>query len=512
MSPRFALGLPHAPWAPGRKESFERLCESLHVGNHYGITGIRAASAERCFQDRAPNHIWSGKMWWWALDTDATHFVTVQDDIEVAPCFWEILRAMVEAKPEAVWGLHSPRGLTPTKHSVYASSDGLIGTAYCLPVRFLAGFMNWRAKIPEETLAGMASDGFGEDSLLGLWCYAQTIPILHPRPSFIRHQTQIASTYGNDRNPGRQPAYPLNFDDVASVEAMTKPEYWAVDPGRPERYYDTTHISMMRYAPGSPHESFLRGFDEVREQRAMRRLTAQGGEERKPRIKIATPRSDGWVTDLCARTIIDLTRWPEADWMPAAFYDYDVDVARAYVVRDFLKTDGTHLLWIDRKIGAKPELIGGMLRASLMGGHDYVAAPYARTMHEPGVIRWSVRQLDPAGDLPPPDEWGCSEVAGAGLGCTLVTRAMLEKMTLEYGFGAKLGGGREDIRFQNPRQDEAVDLFGRDRGLLGDDSKPSEDFAFGARWRALGGRVMLYRGRGAPAQHASMTVWGGHGT
>lgn len=491
MSPRFALGLPHAPWAPGRPESFALLDRAVSGYPRY----------VQVFAEREPNHVWSAKMWRWAAETDASHFVTIQDDIEVAPRFWEILTAMVEAHPEAVWGLHSPRGLTPTKSPIYASSDGLIGTGYCLPTRLLVGFLKWREAIPPETLERMAPvDGFGEDSLLGLWCYAQGIPILHPRPSFIRHQTGIASTYGNDGHSGRAPAYPLDFDDAASIEEMTHKEYWDDGVGIVERYYDTTHISWMRYRADCHRELFLLGFDEVREQRLRRRLTAQGGEEQKPRIKIATPRKDGWITDLCARTILDLGRWPEVEWLPCSFYDYDVDIARAYIVRDFLMGDGTHLFWIDAKVGFTPDLAGGMLRACLLGGHDYVAAPYARTMHEPGPIKWAIRTCTPNGELGTPDAFGCTEVSGVGLGCTLVTRRLLERMTEHYG---------PSMSFANPGQAPAVDLFSRDRGLLGDESKPSEDHAFAARWRALGGRVMLYRGRGAPAKHASMTVWGG---
>jgi hypothetical protein len=49
--------------------------------------------------DRAPNAVWSESMWTWGVTRNADWFLTLQDDASVAPNFWPILRAILEALP-----------------------------------------------------------------------------------------------------------------------------------------------------------------------------------------------------------------------------------------------------------------------------------------------------------------------------------------------------------------------------------------------------------------------------
>jgi hypothetical protein len=529
MAIRLALALPHTPWVPERVKTFATLCEMLEVAPE------RQACPHvfdvRVFDQQAPNYAWTGDMWRWGIeraDAGATHFIQIQDDIEVCPRFWEVLDALISAHRNSVIGLHSPVGITPPSASIYATSDGLIGTAYVVPVPILKDFLAWRAELNPETLMGLAPSGLGEDTLLGLFCYDKRIPIIHPKPSFIRHNVSIPSTYANDNHKGRRPAWPVAFDDTDSLEAMTKVGLWAVTPPAPERYYTQTHEHLLGLRDEFDKKRFFAGAVELKMQMAAKAVV--GTTTAKPQIVIATPTRDGMVTESYMHTVIHLVHWPEISVMQASTYDDDIDRARSRVVRRFLEGPGTHLLFIDADVSFGPEVAAGMLRACLLGGHDYVAAAYPkrefkwermarvaeRTAEnlEAAAYNFPIRLIEGT-KLGKLDEWGCVSVAGVGLGATMLTRKMLEQMTRVYGppCDDNLHTKSGDLTFLDQSDGKpTVCLFHRAFGMQispNDPDLPSEDYAFGLRWRKLGGRVMLYLGPGAPASHAGMHVYRG---
>ena len=500
---KFALGIPHTPWVEARVATYDALRASL------GTSGYVAC---RTFEDRAANHEWSETLWKWGVNSGGTHLLQLQDDVEVCPDFWLVLRALVTAFPDHVIGLHSPKVPMPPPPgaNVYTTSDGLIGTGYVVPVSILQDFLEWRSRVSPEGV-----ENLGEDTLLGLYCYDRGLSIVHPSPSFIRHNVNLPSTYGNDEHEGRKPRYPVAFDDTASLTEMQKEEMWAWEPlPPPQRFYTGTHDHALRYIPDFSKERFFQGQREVAIQNAVR--TAMNTAF-KPKIVIATPTRDGMLTELYLHTVIQLSKWPEVEVMQVSTYDDDVDRARSRQVRRFLEGTGTHLLFIDADVGFTPDLVAGMLRANLVGGHDYVAAAYPRRhiywdraagqasaeLAEAKAYNYPVRLLNPS--MPSVDKHHCAEVAGSGMGATLLSRAMLERMTAHY-------GDPGDLTFFDTQDEKlTVCLFyrGFHMGDRNDPDLPSEDYAFGIRWRKLGGKVMLYLGPGAPASHAGMHVYQG---
>jgi hypothetical protein len=124
-----ALGIPHTPWIEARVASGARLVADL---------GLPIQDLDfRIFTDRAPNHVWSAQMWRWAAETDATYFLSLQDDAIVATYFWAHLREMVEAVPGAVICLEAvhpaTRALADEGHAWYTTADGVVGVGYVVP-------------------------------------------------------------------------------------------------------------------------------------------------------------------------------------------------------------------------------------------------------------------------------------------------------------------------------------------------------------------------------------------
>ena len=106
-----ALATPHTPWIPERVESFDRLTASLGVDLPFDDWPHNITY--RAFTDRESNRVWSQKLFRWALDTGASHLLQLQDDAIVAPRFWPILRAMIEAQPTRIIGLEATHPLIP---------------------------------------------------------------------------------------------------------------------------------------------------------------------------------------------------------------------------------------------------------------------------------------------------------------------------------------------------------------------------------------------------------------
>jgi hypothetical protein len=226
----FAVGIPHTPWVPERAASMDRLIRDL------GMPLSREMVCAKLFQEREPNWSWSQKLWGWACSTGATHLLQIQDDVIVGPEFWPTLLAMVEAKPDDVIGLESVLGIGT---QWYSTSDGLIGVAYVVPIRLLRDFITWRS-------TELRADGYkllNEDTLLGLWCFVTGRRILHPSVTIVDHDTELASSYGNDRHSHRRPSRTTTRGDAA-------PESWDGEPFPAGRFYASTPRLARRYVKG----------------------------------------------------------------------------------------------------------------------------------------------------------------------------------------------------------------------------------------------------------------------
>ena len=217
-APSFALALPHTPWIPERVESFARLKKHIFEPDTPSIT--------RVFLDREPNRVWAQKMWRWAVTTNATHLVQIQDDVIVAPDFWGKLRAMVETVPDQVIGLEQAHPMGPELarhgHRWCRSRAWLVGVAWVWPLSkdLLCGlprFLAWCDAFPEKV------EAHNEDDLVNVWATETGVDIWHPIPTIIDHDTDVPSTYGHEGHKNRRPT--VLWHEYESA-AMATAQFW----------------------------------------------------------------------------------------------------------------------------------------------------------------------------------------------------------------------------------------------------------------------------------------------
>lgn len=154
----------------------------------------------------------------------------------------------------------------------------------------------------------------------------------------------------------------------------------------------------------------------------------------------------------------------------------DIAWSRALAVAKFLASDGTHLMFIDADVSGPP----GCVRRLVDWGQDFVASVYPKRQ-EP--LQFSLRYIDDAVG-PVTHESGLLEVAGVAGGFCCLTRKMLVRMVTAY-------PSLEFVCTQAPLK-RAVALF--DNYWYVEDKarhRLSEDYAFCARWREVGGQVLI---------------------
>lgn len=216
--PTIALAIPHTPWIPARVESMTRLQASLKSGEgprHWSI-----------FADRESNRVWSQKLFRWALETGATHLLQLQDDVIVAPRFWSVLRAMIEAQPTRIIGLEASHPLSVVQHQAgrrWYRDTWLIGVGYVFPRLELHNYVLWCEAHPDLVAST------NEDSLISRWAFETKRHIWHPIPTIIDHDIGVPSTYGNDgHHEFSMYRRPLVTWREVNTPGLEDPAYWRV--------------------------------------------------------------------------------------------------------------------------------------------------------------------------------------------------------------------------------------------------------------------------------------------
>lgn len=221
----FSLAIPHAPWVPERGVSMDRLMGQLLPDDH-GIA---------IFSDKEPNHSWSKKMWTWGADQNRTHFVQLQDDVVVCDNFLDALEAMVSVIPNQVIGLHSGHPSFPKlaeegrrwARSGRSKDDResdkwhpwMVGVGYVIPTYIL--------KMVVENYNDRIAMSRNEDEYLAMFFDFAGIPVFHPIPTIIDHDTSIKSSYGNDSHVYRKPTVTWHdFGDLIYDES-----FWSTASG-----------------------------------------------------------------------------------------------------------------------------------------------------------------------------------------------------------------------------------------------------------------------------------------
>ena len=176
------------------------------------------------------------------------------------------------------------------------------------------------------------------------------------------------------------------------------------------------------------------------------------------------------------------------------FVAYGCDVVRArnrVAARALREHDFTHLLWWDDdQWPADVSVIQRMLDK----GRDFISVPYTNKK-EP--VRWVLRSEV----VTPTEDPEVSSVLGVGLGFSLCSRAMLERLSAASG----------TISYVDAHGEPPVpNIFGMLYEQIGADIfLTSEDYSFCRRWRDIGGTVDIYQGKGNLMLHAGARAWSG---
>lgn len=155
------------------------------------------------------------------------------------------------------------------------------------------------------------------------------------------------------------------------------------------------------------------------------------------------------------------------------------------------------LFWDSDVFPEDVSIVGHMLGCAERGGHDWIAAPYPLKRD---AEAYPFRPLDRSAPVQAHD--GCAEVAGVGIGFTLIRRRALAKMVDAY---------RKEHWFTHQGR-EVVAIFQlmyTPVDANGEREMLSEDFSACERWRALGGKVQMYVGPGAPLAHVGLKAYRG---
>jgi len=145
-----------------------------------------------------------------------------------------------------------------------------------------------------------------------------------------------------------------------------------------------------------------------------------------------------------------------------------ITVARSRISSNFLKSDNTRLFYIDSDMVWKPDDVMRMIALSSV--MDVVCAPYTARCDPPKFLMSFPEEFEA-------NEYGCFAIDGVGLGFTIVSRTVIERLAEKA----------PKLRF-NHQEDPIPHIF---RFGLSGDEWMGEDIAFFEDVRALGYTVNL---------------------
>jgi hypothetical protein len=230
VEPSFSLAISHCPWRPDRAANMVRMREVLGAAagrDWFHMDGI--AGTYREITDRAPNHIWSRVMWRWGAAQPASHTVYLQDDLELAPAFWMIVRAMVRAVPNRVIGLIANHPLSfraqERGHAWFRMCETL-GSGYIVPTCLMGVFLDWESRQSDTAKREC------EDFVLTRWEFETGRRSWCTIPSIIQTIDDIGTTDPRVSYPFRK-SY-ITWRDVADPKALTDAAYWTPRTAPPD--------------------------------------------------------------------------------------------------------------------------------------------------------------------------------------------------------------------------------------------------------------------------------------
>lgn len=243
-------------------------------------------------------------------------------------------------------------------------------------------------------------------------------------------------------------------------------------------------------------------------------ITISLEELRKRKIFVATPMYGGQCAGMYAKSMCDLTQICQANGIELRSYflfnESLITRARNYCVDEFLRSDCTHLLFIDSDIGFNPQDVLAMLALqSDESPYDVIAAPYPKKCiswekikaavdkgvadRDPGQLENFVGDyvFNPVVEPGAPKEIPLgepAEILETGTGFMMVRRSAFEKFEAAYPEYKYLPDHVRTEHFDGTREIMMyfqAEVDPKSRRYL------SEDYWFCQKLRAVGGKIFL---------------------
>lgn len=215
-------------------------------------------------------------------------------------------------------------------------------------------------------------------------------------------------------------------------------------------------------------------------------------------VQFATPAHDGkfcreYVAGFHNAACVLIECGAKVDW--AVFPGCaDLSLARAKIFGNFLRSDHTHLLWIDNDMGFD---FNDVVRLLLMK-KDFVGAAGPKKTKK---LEFAANNCDDEGNILPlihDTETGLVQATEVGMAFMLISRECAQKIWDAY----------PELEFDGDNDTPERAVF--DSFIVGNAPKRrrlSEDFAFCHRWTALGGKIWLLPD--VILQHVGTSIWEG---
>ncbi len=228
----------HSAWAPDRKEPLARLLKQVPSA-HVVSSQVKEHAS-----------VWARRLWAKALESKYSHYVFLNDDIDVCDNFYEVMEAVTSAQPDRMLTFHVSYPEAPTLalqgHS-FCKGYWVNGPAYCFPRALLQKFVEWYDKVP---------DGFkkaiNEDVAAICFAWSEQEPVWATIPALVQHRIDVASTLGYDNHPMRQSPVPFSHGMFHGAK-LTESSYWVpesdppycVNPWAPEQQLETWRRTIL---------------------------------------------------------------------------------------------------------------------------------------------------------------------------------------------------------------------------------------------------------------------------
>lgn len=189
-----------------------------------------------------------------------------------------------------------------------------------------------------------------------------------------------------------------------------------------------------------------------------------------PSILFCTPCYGGMVTaqhfQSCMNLKEELTKVGLAhDWL-IGWNESLITRARNEMTATFLRTEHSHMMWLDADIEFEPEGVASLWNL----GVDFAVGLYSMKRHDMPLSAWKDGKLVKIEECPPEP----FEVEYAGTGFMLLSRAAVEKLAA-HSESYEGPNGRVPAIYMTPAHN---DMF------------ESEDYHACRKWRGLGGKII----------------------